>query len=111
MRFLQSRERPDETCKNDAVARHCRNRLTELGIDLFPAPGAVMSPTVTAATIPDGFTWSSWDRRLREVGLVVAGSYGPLAGKVFRLGHMGAQADLGLMNKALDVIETVLGSR
>jgi len=37
--------------------------------------------------------------------LVAGGSYGPIAGKVFRLGHMGTQADMGLMNQALDVLE------
>jgi aspartate aminotransferase-like enzyme len=36
---------------------------------------------------------------------VVGGSYGPIAGKVFRLGHMGTQADMGLMSQALDVLE------
>jgi aspartate aminotransferase-like enzyme len=45
---------------------------------------------------------------LRERGLVVGGSYGPLTGKVFRIGHMGSQADLDLVNQALDVIESVM---
>jgi aspartate aminotransferase-like enzyme len=95
-----------ENCykRHDAVARMCRRRLVELGIDLFPAAGAIASPTVTAAKIPEGFTWQTWDRRLRQSGLVAAGSYGPLAEKVFRLGHMGAQADRVLMEKALTVI-------
>ena len=78
--------------------------IVKLGSDLFPTADAIPSPTVTAARIPDGFTWDSWDRRLRESGLVVAGSYGPLAEKVFRMGHMGTQADMTLMEKALDVI-------
>ena len=90
--------------RHDAVARRCRQRLVEIGIDLFPAPGAIPSPTVTAAVIPEGFTWDSWSRRLREQGLVVAGSYGPLAEKIFRLGHMGAQADRALVDQALAVI-------
>jgi aspartate aminotransferase-like enzyme len=90
--------------RHDAVARFCRQRLVELGMDLFPAPSAIPAPTVTAARIPEGVTWETWDRRLRERGLVVAGSYGPLAEKVFRLGHMGVQADRDLMERALDVI-------
>ena len=94
--------------RHDAVARFCRQRLVEMGIDLFPAPGAVPSPTVTAANIPHGFTWETWDRRLRERGLVAAGSYGPLAEKVFRLGHMGSQADMALIKQALDVIAGAL---
>ncbi len=94
--------------RHDAVARFCRQRLVELGIDLFPAPGAIPSPTVTAALIPQGLTWDAWDRRLREKGLVAAGSYGPLAEKVFRLGHMGAQADRALVEQALEVIASAL---
>jgi aspartate aminotransferase-like enzyme len=94
--------------RHDAVARFCRQGLVELGIELFPAPGAIPSPTVTAATIPQGFSWQTWDRRLREHGLVAAGSYGPLAEKVFRLGHMGAQADQALVEQALAVIADAL---
>lgn len=94
--------------RHDTVARHCRRRLVEMGLALFPAPGAVPSPTVTAARIPDGFSWKTWDRALREDGLVAAGSYGPLDGKVFRLGHMGVQADMALMDRALKVIAGVV---
>ena len=90
--------------RHDQVAHRCRRRLVDLGIELFPAPGAIPSPTVTAAKIPEGFTWDSWDRRLRDGGLVVAGSYGPLAEKVFRIGHMGSQANLDMVDRALDVI-------
>jgi aspartate aminotransferase-like enzyme len=94
--------------RHDAVARYCRGRLVEMGVELFPAPDAIQSPTVTAARIPSGFTWETWDRRLREAGLVVAGSYGPLADKVFRLGHMGVQADMKMLKRALDVIAAAL---
>ncbi|GAB6905012.1 Aminotransferase class V [Desulfosarcina cetonica] len=90
------------------VAAHCRQRLAGMGIDLFPAADAVSSPTVTAAKIPNGFTWAQWDQRLRADGLVVAGSYGPLADKVFRLGHMGSQADMALVDRALDVVAGAL---
>ena len=46
----------------------------------------------------------------RDAGLVVAGNYGPLAGKVFRIGHMGTQADMELVKRALGVIEGVVQS-
>jgi aspartate aminotransferase-like enzyme len=94
--------------RHDAVARLCRQGLVEMGLDLFPTPGAIPSPTVTAAVIPEGFTWDAWDRRLREQGLVVAGSYGPLADKVFRLGHMGSQANQKLVKQALTAIADAL---
>ncbi len=49
-------------------------------------------------------SWKELDIRFRKNGLVVGGSYSPLADKVFRLGHMGMQADANLVNQALDVI-------
>jgi aspartate aminotransferase-like enzyme len=96
-----------EACFNRhaEVASYCRMRLIEIGYRLYPAHGAVPSPTVTAAYVPEGIAWSEFDRRLRRHGLVVGGSYGPIAGKVFRLGHMGTQADMGFVKQALDVLE------
>jgi aspartate aminotransferase-like enzyme len=38
----------------------------------------------------------------------VGGSLGPLAGKVFRIGHMGAQADPELVRRGMDVLEEAL---
>lgn len=99
-----------ENCfqRHALVADFCRQRLTKMGITLYPARSAIQSPTVTAANVPEQIGWLEFDRRLRARGLAVGGSYGPLAGKVFRLGHMGSQADLDLVSRALDVIEEVL---
>lgn len=94
--------------RHEAVADLCRKGLAQIGIDLFPAAGSVPSPTVTAAEIPDGISWKEFDARLRAEGLVVGGSYGPMADKVFRMGHMGSQADQELVKQALGVIGKVL---
>ena len=66
-------------------------------------------PTVPAAMIPDGYTWPEWKEALRRHGLICTGSFGPMAGKVFRLGHMGTQAQPYLMEQALDAIAVTLG--
>jgi aspartate aminotransferase-like enzyme len=94
--------------RHSSVAAICRERLVEMGLSLFPAPDAVPSPTVTAVEVPERFSWQQLDALFREGGLVVGGSYGPLSGQVFRLGHMGTQADLGLVGQALEVIRRVL---
>jgi aspartate aminotransferase-like enzyme len=94
--------------RHAAAAAYCRERLTRLGLTLFPAPDAVPAPTVTAVNVPEAVDWPELDQRFRQHGLAVGGNYGPLAGKVFRLGHMGTQANLSLLEKALDVIEAVL---
>lgn len=94
--------------RHEEVANFCREQLKEIGLTLFPAEDAIPAPTVTAVNVPQEITWPEFDAELRRRGLVVAGSYGPLAGKVFRLGHMGTQADMELINKALEVIRAVV---
>jgi aspartate aminotransferase-like enzyme len=94
--------------RHEKVAEFCRNKTIKMGLSLFPALDAVPSPTVTAINIPDEVDWPEFNLQLRKRGLVVGGSYGPMAGKVFRLGHMGTQADMELVKQALNVIERVV---
>jgi aspartate aminotransferase-like enzyme len=94
--------------RHEKIAEFCRNNIKGMGLSLFPASDAVPSPTVTAVNVPDGIDWSKFDLQLRRHGLVVGGSYGPMAGKVFRLGHMGTQADMELVKHALNIIERVV---
>jgi len=89
-------------------ARFCRTEIAQMGLALFPSANAIPSPTVTAVNVPDGITWQEFDAKLRRQGLVVAGSYGPLTDKIFRLGHMGTQADMDLVTQALEVIKKAL---
>jgi aspartate aminotransferase-like enzyme len=96
--------------RHASVAAYCRERLQSMGVELFPAREAICSPTVTAAKIPAGWTWPALDQALRARGLVVGGSYGPLFGKVFRIGHMGTQADRELVEQGMDVLAEVLKS-
>jgi len=94
--------------RHETVAKHCRERIEAMGLSLFVEKGAVPSPTVTAVNVPENTTWNELNAALRERGMVVGGSYGPLHEKVFRLGHMGSQANMELMNKALDVLQEVV---
>lgn len=94
--------------RHEEVARQCREGLARIGLNIFPRVGAVSAPTVTAALVPPQHTWPGWRQALRDRGLIVSGSFGPMAGKVFRLGHMGTQADPELMKKALEAIEDAL---
>jgi aspartate aminotransferase-like enzyme len=93
--------------RHAAAAARCREGLRSIGFQLFPSEGAVASPTVTAVNVPEQISWTELDRRLRAHGLAVGGNYGQLAGKVFRLGHMGTQADMSLVEQALAVLANV----
>ncbi len=89
------------------AAEFCRKRCVEMGLKLYPRPDALYSSTVTALYVPAKYTWQELDKNLRGQGLVVGGNYGCLAGEVFRIGHMGSQANLNLMEEALDILEKV----
>ncbi|NPV85350.1 MAG: alanine--glyoxylate aminotransferase family protein [Anaerolineae bacterium] len=94
--------------RHQKVAAFCRQELERMGLELFPAAGAVPSPTVTAVKVPISVGWRELNARFRRHGLAVGGSYGPLAEKVFRLGHMGSQASMELVERALEAIRKSL---
>jgi aspartate aminotransferase-like enzyme len=79
----------------------CRNGLVRLGLELYRRDEALSSPTVTAVHVPPNMGWQSLNDRLRRQGVVLSGNYAPLAGKVFRIGHMGSQADETLVQQTL----------
>jgi alanine-glyoxylate transaminase/serine-glyoxylate transaminase/serine-pyruvate transaminase len=69
--------------------------LEALNLELYPEKETYSSPSVTAFLLPKGIK----DKELRELiwkkyGVMIAGSWGKLEGKVARIGHMGYQASL-----------------
>ncbi len=109
-RFFNEGLERSYACHLEAAAL-CRQRLKAMGVRLFPAREEFSSPTVTAAYVPEGWTWERLDAALRSHGMVVGGNYGILAGKVFRIGHMGSQATTALVQEGMDVLEKVLSNR
>lgn len=94
--------------RHHKVAEYCRKRIGEMGLRLYPAMDATPSPTVTAVYVPEKMSWKTLDTRLRAEGLVVGGNYGCLAGEVFRIGHMGTQANMNLVKEAMDILEKTI---
>lgn len=83
-------------------------RLSEMGIEIFVKKKSLRSPSITAALIPDGWSWETLDFNLRKQGVVFGGSWGKLKDKVFRIGHMGTQADMELLKDSLDILEMII---
>ena len=84
---------------NEVYERHRRAREAAWraleAADLKPYPVSIndSSPTVTAIEVPNGIS----EEKLRELtwrkyGVMIAGSWGKLKGRVVRIGHMGVQA-------------------
>jgi len=58
--------------------------------------------------LPSGVSVAELDRRLRQEGLLVGGSYGDLTNRVVRFGHMGTQAQVPYVQEGLAIFESVL---
>lgn len=94
--------------RHNTAMEYCLKRVHDMGLDLYAAAGAIKAPTVTAVKVPEQYGWKHLQQACRMNGLAIAGSYGDLAGKVMRIGHMGSQANLGLLESGLDILEKVL---
>lgn len=92
------------------VQEYTVNRAEEIGIELFITDPLMRSPTCTALLIPTGWTWQRWKSALAECGVYVSGGGGGTGDNIFRLGHMGPQASLENIGRAMDVISKLLQS-
>ena len=99
---------PHVYARHVEAAHHCRTRARAMGLSLYPVDEAACSPTVTALKVPKSLGWDELNRRLRARGMGVAGSLGPLSGRVFRIGHMGTQANIPLIDQGMDTLAKIL---
>jgi aspartate aminotransferase-like enzyme len=87
------------------IAAAFRAAASALGLRLLAAP-EIASPTVTAVYLPEQLydkadqVFATW----RELGLVLGEGQGKLAGKTFRIGHLGAvyNADVAATVEAIE---------
>ena len=77
-----------------------------LGFELLADPEH-RSKTVTAARIPDGLDWKAINGEIKRRGVVLAGGQGQLAGRIFRVGHLGSVTVEEILG-AIATIEAVL---
>jgi aspartate aminotransferase-like enzyme len=89
LRLMQAEGKENVFARHEACAAASRAGLSALGFELFADP-AVASKTVTAATLPDGHDWKTFNAAIKSHGVVLAGGQGKLTGKIFRLGHLGS---------------------
>jgi len=77
-----------ERCRRLGFA--CREGVKALGLDLF-SPDEDRSAVVTAVRMPHGVDGGAVLRSMRErSGVTAAGGQGALAGRIIRIGHIGA---------------------
>lgn len=97
--------------------RFARHRLHEralvagleaMGLELYGDPGCKM-PMVTCVTIPDGIDGESVRSMLLDrFGIEIASSFGPLKGKIWRIGTMGFSCRGNNVLRVLGALEAAL---
>ncbi|KAG0363898.1 hypothetical protein BG005_003718 [Podila minutissima] len=98
--------------RHEEVAQYCRERIQNMGLTLWwnNEHASLSSASVTAVRVPANTTWEALDQKLRKEGVVFGGSYGQTTNALFRVGHMGSQADLETVKYAMDVLEKIVSS-
>jgi alanine-glyoxylate transaminase/serine-glyoxylate transaminase/serine-pyruvate transaminase len=81
--------------------------LDKLGLELF-TPAANRVPTINVVKVPDGVDDAAVRSRLLSRGVEMGGGLGALAGKVWRIGVMGYNAQADRVDKFLAALETAL---
>jgi alanine-glyoxylate transaminase/serine-glyoxylate transaminase/serine-pyruvate transaminase len=81
--------------------------LTRLGLGLF-TPEANRAPTINVIRVPDGVDEARVRTRLLELGVEMGGGLGQLAGKVWRVGVMGYNAEESTVERFLAALEEAL---
>ena len=88
VRLLREEGRERTWSRHAAIATGAQAGLEELGLRLVAAR-PIRSHTVTAAWLPDGLDWPTFNAAMRAKGLIVAGGQGAWTGRIMRFGHMG----------------------
>ncbi|HXT16075.1 MAG TPA: alanine--glyoxylate aminotransferase family protein [Gemmatimonadaceae bacterium] len=96
-------------------ARHAKAQaalmrgLEKLGISLF-TPQANRAPTINVLSVPDGVDEAKVRSRMLERGVEMSGGLGALAGKVWRVGVMGYNAEESRVERFLGALAESLSS-
>jgi alanine-glyoxylate transaminase/serine-glyoxylate transaminase/serine-pyruvate transaminase len=83
--------------------------LDGIGLSLF-TPAANRSPTINVVRVPDGVHEAKVRSRLLEIGIEMGGGLGALAGKVWRVGVMGYNAQVSTVEHFIAALGEVLQS-
>jgi aspartate aminotransferase-like enzyme len=88
LRIVHEEGLPVRFARHARTARAVRTGLEALGLKLFTASDC-RADTLSVVLLPSGVDDATFRKGTAARGVVVAGCLGPLAGKAFRLGHMG----------------------
>jgi aspartate aminotransferase-like enzyme len=94
--------------RHQRMARFIRKELLALGFSFVP-DDRYFANTLSVVRYPEGIDDEIFRKTYAENGIIVAGGLGNLAGKVFRMGHMG-NLTFPQVYYALDALKKTLAS-
>jgi aspartate aminotransferase-like enzyme len=94
--------------RHHQIASAIRAALEKIGFTFFTKE-PYLADTLSVVLYPDGIEDQSFRKKLFDNGVVVAGGLGTMAGRVFRMGHMG-NLSYSQVYFALDAVEKTLRS-
>ncbi len=83
-------------------------RIADIGLSLF-TPEDHRLPMLNVVSIPDGVDDATVRGTLRDRGIEISGGFGPLAGRVWRIGLMGTNANPRVVNRLVTALADALG--
>jgi aspartate aminotransferase-like enzyme len=101
--MIEAEGYPSIFARHAACAAAARAGLAAMGFQPVAEPEHA-SDTVTAAWLPQAADWPQLNREMLRRNLVVAGGQGQMAGRILRLGHLGAVTPEDIV-RAIEVIE------
>jgi alanine-glyoxylate transaminase/serine-glyoxylate transaminase/serine-pyruvate transaminase len=91
-------------CRHQAIVEYLWEKMENLGLSLF-VPHDIRLPSLTTVCVPDGVDDVAVRTRLRDAyNIDIAGGFGPLKGKIWRVGLMGFSSrreNVTLLSEAL----------
>jgi aspartate aminotransferase-like enzyme len=106
LRILHEEGLPARFERHKRIGRAVRAGLDALELSFVTDPGC-RADTLSVVRYPTGIEDPAFRKEMASRGIVVAGCLGPLAGKAFRMGHMG-NIGPGEVARALQAVEESL---
>lgn len=95
--------------RHQVSARATRAAVRALALDLWAVSDDIATACCTAVSMPAGIDDAQLRNTMRnKYGVMISGGYGDVAGKLFRLGHMGLSAHPTSVIAQLGVLERAL---
>jgi alanine-glyoxylate transaminase/serine-glyoxylate transaminase/serine-pyruvate transaminase len=107
--FLVAEEGLDECwARHQNIAEYLRNGLSELGLSCLVERDYRLA-SLTTVRVPNGVDAKEVAvRLLNEFNIEIAGGFGPLAGKIWRVGLMGFNSQPQNVDRLLKALKVVL---